>query len=89
MLSGWIRTSTCSRVTPNSQHASIISRPLFIIVAESTEIFRPMRQRGWAQACSGVTPESSADGVVRNGPPDAVSRILRTPARPAASSGRH
>jgi len=28
---------------------------LFIIVAESTEIFRPISQFGCAQACSGVT----------------------------------
>ena len=68
-----------SRGTPNSQCASIISRPLFIMVAESTLILRPITQLGWAQASSGVTVGSSASGRVRNGPPDAVSRIRRTP----------
>ena len=35
---------------PNSRQASISSRPLFMSVAESTEILRPMTQRGCAQA---------------------------------------
>ncbi len=57
------------------------SRPLFIMVAESTEILRPMTQLGWAQACSGVTFASESIGAVRKGPPEAVSNTLRTPAR--------
>ena len=81
-----------SRGTPNSQCASITSRPLFIIVAESTVILRPMRQFGCAQASSGVTFASSASGRVRNGPPEAVSRIAahagaRRIARVAAAAG--
>jgi hypothetical protein len=67
-------------VTPNSQCASMTSRPLFIIVAESTLIFRPITQLGCAQASSGVTRASSASGRSRNGPPEAVSRMRRTPA---------
>ncbi len=49
-------TSTSMRVAgmPKRYEASIISRPLFIIVAESTEILAPMLQLGWATACSGV-----------------------------------
>ena len=79
-LSGWITTSIASRGTPNSQCASITSSPLFIIVAESTLILRPITQFGCAHASSGVTRASSASGRVRNGPPDAVSRMRRTPA---------
>ena len=66
---GWITTSICSGGTPNSQCASITSRPLFIIVAESTEILRPITQLGCAHASSGVTCGSSASGRVRKGPP--------------------
>ena len=49
MLCGWMTTSICSGGTPNSQCASITSRPLFISVAESTLILRPIFQVGWAQ----------------------------------------
>ena len=45
-LCGWITTSMAAAGTPNSQCASMTSRPLFIIVAESTEILRPIRQFG-------------------------------------------
>ncbi len=64
---------------PNSRQASISSRPLFIRVAESTEIFRPMLQFGWATACSGVARAMASRVQVRKGPPEAVSRILRIP----------
>ena len=80
----------------NSQHASMTSSPLFIMVAESTEILRPITQLGWAQACAGVTRPNSDIGKVRNGPPEAVSQIRRTPALSRAlsrsrvkSAGRH
>jgi hypothetical protein len=56
MLCGWTTTSTRSCDTRNSQQASASSSPLFMSVAESTEILRPMSQFGCAQACSGVTP---------------------------------
>ena len=65
---------------PNSQCASITSSPLFIIVAESTEILRPIRQFGCAQASSGVTRARSSGARVRNGPPDAVRMSRRMPA---------
>src|SRR6185503_15100364 len=38
MLCGWITTSMARGATSNSQRASITSRPLFIMVAETTEI---------------------------------------------------
>ena len=38
------------------------------MVAESTEILRPITQLGWAQASSGVTWRSVAGSRVRNGP---------------------
>ena len=55
MLCGCTTTSTCAGSIPNSRQASMSSRPLFISVAESTEILRPIFQRGCAQAWSGVT----------------------------------
>ena len=61
------------------------SSALFIIVAESIVIFRPMSQVGCASACAGVTAASSLplDGP-RNGPPLAVSTTRLTSSRPAA-----
>ena len=55
MLCGWITTRICSGCSANSQRASITSSALFIIVAESTEILRPITQLGCAHASSGVT----------------------------------
>ena len=52
-------------------------RPLFIMVAESTDILAPISQLGWATACSGVTPRIFSMLNDRNGPPDAVSIIFR------------
>src|SRR5437773_11186579 len=63
---------------PNSHRASIISKPLFIIVAESMVMRFPIRQFGCANACSVVTFASTASGVFRNGPPEAVSTSRRT-----------
>ena len=65
--------------------ASMISSPLFIIVAESTEIFAPMFQVGCATAWTGVTCAIAARSSVRNGPPDAV-RITRSTASRRAKS---
>src|SRR3990172_3217103 len=49
------------------------------MVAESTEILRPIDQLGWAQACSGVTAVICALVRRRNGPPEAVKMMRRTP----------
>ena len=54
----------------------MISRPLFISVAESIVTFGPIDQFGWRSACSGVAALISSIDHVRNGPPDAV-RIAR------------
>ena len=78
MLCGWITTSICTGAMPNRYFASMTSRALFIMVAESTEILRPMTQFGCAQACSGVTSRRLAGAWVRNGPPDAVRMIFST-----------
>ena len=43
---GWMTTSRLSGGQLNSQCASISSKPLFIMVAESTEIFLPILQFG-------------------------------------------
>ena len=79
MLCGWISTSIFSAGAPNSQCASMTSRPLFIIVAESTDIFRPITHFGCAQAWSGVMSCSVDGSRVRNGPPEAVSSTFDTP----------
>ena len=89
MLCRWTTTSTCPGARPKSRHASISSRPLFMSVAESTEIFRPITHFGCAQACSGVTAASASCGVSRKGPPEAVNSTRRTPGAltPAAQPG--
>ena len=65
--------------SPNRWWASITSRPLFIRVAESTEIFGPIDHFGCATAWAGVTVARRARSQPRNGPPEAVSTIRRTP----------
>ncbi|KAG1434194.1 hypothetical protein G6F57_021696 [Rhizopus arrhizus] len=54
-LWGCTTTSMRSAGMAKSQCASITSRPLFSMVAESTEILRPMLQVGWAHAGAGGT----------------------------------
>ncbi len=66
------------------------SSALFIMVAESTEIFCPMTQFGCAHACSGVTLAKLAGSRWRNGPPEAVRMIFSTRcAHTKGDSGRH
>ena len=55
-----------------SQQASIISNPLFIIVAESIVIFAPIFHCGCFRASFLVASAILALSQVRNGPPDAV-----------------
>ena len=50
----------CRTSSPNSSCASITSRPLFMSVEESTVIFGPICQVGWARASSTVTAASSS-----------------------------
>ena len=79
-----------SGATSNSQRASITSKALFIMVAESTEILRPMEKLGWLQACAGVISASVAGSRWRKGPPDAVSnRLSMRVDQVPRSSGRH
>ena len=61
------------------------SRPLFIIVAESTVILAPMDQLGWRRASSRVTAESSSRVLPKKGPPEAV-RISLLRAFPAGAA---
>ena len=77
---GCTTTSMRSGPVSNSQRASMTSRPLFISVAESTVILRPMRQVGWARASAGRTSSRRSAGHSRNGPPEAVSTSRRTSA---------
>ena len=62
----------------NKKCASINSRPLFIIVAESTEIFFPIDQLGCFTACSGVISTRSLVSLFKKGPPDAVKINFET-----------
>ena len=71
-------TSTCifSAGTPNSHFASITSKPLFIMLAESMVIFAPMSQLGCFSASAAVTCAICSRVNRRKGPPLAVSRIF-------------
>ena len=62
------------------------SKPLFIMVAESIVMRRPIFQVGWFRACSGVTGQSDSAGVSRNGPPEAVSNRRVTSSETAAKA---
>ena len=68
------------------------SKPLFISVAESMVMRRPIFQVGWFNACSTVIEENCDFGVCRNGPPEAVSQMLlelRPCVRRAGIGGPH
>jgi hypothetical protein len=62
---------------------------LFIMVAESTEILRPITQLGCAHACSGVTAARLSSGAARNGPPEAVRTIAVDGEQLRARLARH
>ena len=66
------------------------SKPLFIMVAESMVMRWPMTQVGCLRACWGVMLSKSARGVLRKGPPEAVSQICFTSCgfRRACTGGR-
>src|SRR5207244_1909293 len=65
----------------------MISRPLFIIVAESTVIFGPITQLGWCSASPTLTRARVSRGRSRKGPPLAVSTSRLTLA--GSSPRRH
>ena len=77
---GWTVIRTWSGVTSNSRQASMTSKPLFNMVAESTVMRRPMTQVGCLSARSGVMAANSSSGKCRNGPPEAVSQMVLTSA---------
>ena len=87
MLWGWMRTSRRAGSRSKSQRASMSSSPLFISVAESTVTLRPIFQRGWRRASSGVLSAISEAGVRKNGPPEAVRMTRLTKRR--FSRARH
>src|SRR2546430_10568280 len=80
VIGDWGRTMTL--ILPggklNKRHASITSNPLFIKVAESIVIRRPIFHVGCAKACSTLIEENSDLGVFRKGPPEAVSQMRST-----------
>jgi hypothetical protein len=93
MLCGWITTLMRSGGRSNSQCASMTSSALFIIVAESTEILRPITQFGWAQASSGVTlckrgRVAGAERAARGGEHDVVDALAPRRCGPPAGTGR-
>ena len=69
---GCTSTASFSGGRANRKCASISSSPLFIKVALSSEILRPIAQLGWATACSTVAARIFSSGHSRNGPPEAV-----------------
>ena len=76
---GWMTTSSRSGGQLNSQRASISSKPLFIMVEESTEIFCPIDQLGCLTACAGVMAGKSVKSVCKNEPPLAVRMMEAIP----------
>ena len=88
---GCMTTSIRSPGTPKSQCASMTSSPLFISVAESIVIFRPIRHVGCFNASLGLTVASWLREWPRNGPPDAVRtsrpNLARGPAVQALVDG--
>ena len=85
---GCTSTRILAGASANRWWASMTSSPLFISVAESTEIFGPIDHFGWAIACAGVTSASSARFRPRNGPPDAV-RVIRETAEGSSQPAMH
>src|SRR5215472_108843 len=61
--------------SPKRKWASMTSRPLFIIVAESIVILGPIFHVGCASASSTVIASKVSSRRSRNGPPDAVSTM--------------
>ncbi len=59
----------------------MISKALFIIVAESTVIFGPMFQVGCCKGFGDRDPANCSGVCRRKGPPLAVSTIRRTSSR--------
>ena len=74
---GWMTTSIRSPGRPKRKCASMTSRPLFIIVAESIVIFGPIFHVGCASASSTVIASKVSRRRSRNGPPEAVSTSRR------------
>ena len=66
---GCTTTSIWLGWTPNSHLASITSKPLFIMEAESMVILAPISQLGCFRACALVTDFSCSRVQVRKGPP--------------------
>ncbi len=78
---GCTMTCTWSGATSNSQRASMISRPLFISVAESIVILAPIFHVGCLSASSTVMDANFSAGHSRKGPPEAVKRMRWTSPR--------
>ena len=88
---GWITTSIFSGGAPKRKCASMISSPLFIIVAESIVIFGPIFQVGCASASSTViaskVPRSRCGTVLRR-PSGRAARLRRSRRRAAPGGSR-
>ena len=74
---GWMTTAILAAGRPKRKCASMISSPLFIIVAESIVIFGPIFQVGCASASSTRIASKRERSRWRKGPPDEV-RIRRS-----------
>ena len=73
---GWIVICILSNFILKSHNASTNSSALFIIVAESIDIFAPMSQLGCFRASFGVIESNSLIGFLRKGPPLPVRMIF-------------
>ena len=82
---GCTTTSMAAAGVPNSQCASITSRPLFISVAESMVILRPIRHVGWLRAASTGTPARASAGGA--GTARRTRQDSRAPPRGPAGAG--
>ncbi len=78
---GWRTTSIREGGRPKRKCASMTSRPLFIMVAESIEIFGPIFHVGCASASSTVIAPNVWRSRWRSGPPEPVSTMRRTSSR--------
>ena len=64
---GWMVTRTCAGGRLKRRQASMISKPLFIMVAESMVMRWPMTQVGCLRAWAGVMWSKSARGCCGRG----------------------
>ena len=81
---GWMVTRTCAGGRSKRRQASMTSKPLFIMVAESMVMRWPMTQVGCLRACCGgdaveVGDRCVAEGATGGGEPDLLDFAVVPP----------